>query len=58
MTWGPFPEALPFTMDTVEPQLVTPRVARHQYVLGVNSLCIIDGLLTLNDADRTASADE
>ncbi len=47
-------------MDTVEPQLatVTPRVERHQYVLGVNPACIIDGLLTLNNADRTASADE
>ncbi len=56
MTWDPFAEALPFTMGTVEPQLATPRVALHRYVLGVNPPNIMDGLLTLNNTVRTTSA--
>ena len=33
-------------------------VARHLYVLGVNPPHIMDGLLTLNNAVRTTSADK
>jgi hypothetical protein len=56
MTWDPFAEALPFTVGTVEPQLATPRVALHRYVLGVDPPCIMDGLLMLIYAVRTTSA--